>query len=110
MFYHRHIIHTLVSINPPSFPYSHFLLQVPSTTLTYSTSSDRIVDPRRCHSSPSAIPANLNGYSSYYRDVFGHGRSLRTWLADEEERYGVAVQEQLELIKKWGPKDDAVDP
>ena len=53
--------------------------------------------------------ANLNGYSSYYRDVFGHGRSLRAWLADEEERYVVAVQERLELIKKWGPRDDAVD-
>jgi hypothetical protein len=54
--------------------------------------------------------ANLNGYSSYYRDVFGHGRSLRSWLADEEARYVVAVQERLELIKKWGPRDDAVDP
>jgi len=52
----------------------------------------------------------LNGYSSYYRDVFGPGRSLRAWLADEEARYVVAVQERLELIKKWGPRDDAVDP
>jgi hypothetical protein len=54
--------------------------------------------------------ATLNGYSSYYRDVFGHGRSLRAWLADEEARYAVAVQERLELIKKWGPTDVAVDP
>ena len=54
--------------------------------------------------------ANLNGYSTYYRDVFGHGRSLRAWLTDEEARYTVAVQERQELIKKWGPRDDAVDP
>jgi len=54
--------------------------------------------------------ASLNGYSSYYRDVFGHGRSLRAWLADEEARYAIAVQDRLELIKKWGPRDDAVDP
>ncbi|KAH9083325.1 hypothetical protein EDB83DRAFT_2669386 [Lactarius deliciosus] len=24
--------------------------------------------------------------------------------------YAVAIQEQLELVKKWGPRDDAVDP
>ncbi|KAH9025478.1 methyltransferase domain-containing protein [Lactarius hengduanensis] len=54
--------------------------------------------------------AILNGYSSYYRDAFGPGRSLRTWLADEEALYAVAIQERLELIKKWGPRDDAVDP
>ncbi|KAN0138449.1 Methyltransferase domain containing protein [Lactarius tabidus] len=54
--------------------------------------------------------ATLNGYSSYYRDAFGHGRSLRAWLAEEEARYVVAVQERLELIKKWGPREDAVDP
>ncbi|KAH8988086.1 methyltransferase domain-containing protein [Lactarius akahatsu] len=54
--------------------------------------------------------ATLNGYSSYYRDAFGPGRSLRTWLADEEAHYAVAIQERLELIKKWGPRDDAVDP
>ncbi|KAI9452236.1 hypothetical protein BJY52DRAFT_947626 [Lactarius psammicola] len=54
--------------------------------------------------------ATLHGYSSYYRNVFGPSRSLRTWLADEEARYAVAVQERLELIKKWGPRDDAVDP
>ncbi|KAH9016826.1 methyltransferase domain-containing protein, partial [Lactarius pseudohatsudake] len=35
---------------------------------------------------------------------------LRTWLADEEALYAVAIQEWLELIKKWGPRDDAVDP
>jgi hypothetical protein len=54
--------------------------------------------------------ATLNGYSSYYRDAFGHSRSLRAWLAEEEARYVVAVQERLELIKKWGPREDAVDP
>ncbi|KAH9069718.1 methyltransferase domain-containing protein [Lactarius deliciosus] len=54
--------------------------------------------------------ATLNGYSSYYRDAFGPGRSLRTWLADEEALYAVAIQERLELVKKWGPRDDAVDP
>lgn len=54
--------------------------------------------------------SSLTSYSTYYRDVFGSNRSLRTWLADEEARYTVAVQERLELIKKWGPSDDAVDP
>lgn len=54
--------------------------------------------------------ATLHGYSSYYRDVFGHGHTLGAWLADEEARYAVAIQERLELIKKWGPTDDAVDP
>jgi hypothetical protein len=54
--------------------------------------------------------ASINSYSSYYRDAFGPGRSLRAWLADEEARYAVAVQERLELIKKWGPRDNAVDP
>jgi hypothetical protein len=55
--------------------------------------------------------ANLNSYSSYYRDAFGHGsRSLGAWLAEEEARYVVAVQERLELIKKWGPREDVVDP
>lgn len=54
--------------------------------------------------------ATSHGYSSYYRDIFGSGRSLSAWLADEEARYAVAVQERLELIKKWGPRDDAVDP
>ena len=43
--------------------------------------------------------ANLNGYSSYYRDVFGHRGSLCAWLTDEEARCAVAVQERLELIK-----------
>ncbi len=52
----------------------------------------------------------LHGSSSYYRDVFGRGHSLRAWLADEETRYAVAVQERLDLIKKWGPRDDVVDP
>ncbi|KAN0138450.1 Methyltransferase domain containing protein [Lactarius tabidus] len=46
------------------------------------------------------ISATVNGYSSYYRDdAFGHSRSLRAWLAEEEARYVVAVQERLELVK-----------
>ncbi|KAI0267104.1 methyltransferase domain-containing protein [Gloeopeniophorella convolvens] len=48
--------------------------------------------------------------SSYYRDVFGAPRSLRTWLSDEEARYAVAVRERQGLITKWGPTDAAVDP
>ncbi|KAH9048310.1 hypothetical protein EDB84DRAFT_1605723 [Lactarius hengduanensis] len=36
--------------------------------------------------------------------------SLHAWLTDEEALYAVAIQEQLELFKKWGPRDDAVDP
>jgi hypothetical protein len=51
-----------------------------------------------------SFSATLNGYSSYYRDAFGHGRSLRTWLTEEKARYVVAVQERLELIKKVGAK------
>ncbi|KAN0124167.1 hypothetical protein V8E53_003920 [Lactarius tabidus] len=37
-------------------------------------------------------------------------RSLRAWLAEEETKYVVAIQERLELIKRWGPREDAVDP
>ncbi|KAI9437664.1 hypothetical protein H4582DRAFT_292822 [Lactarius indigo] len=48
----------------------------------------------------------LNGFSSYYRDAFGPSRSLRTWLADEA-LYAVAIQERLEIIKRWRPRDDA---
>ncbi|KAH9169076.1 hypothetical protein EDB89DRAFT_2099257, partial [Lactarius sanguifluus] len=44
--------------------------------------------------------ATLNDYSSYYCDVFGPSRSLRTWLAHEEARYAVAIQGRLELIKQ----------
>ncbi|KAN0138445.1 hypothetical protein V8E53_003908 [Lactarius tabidus] len=55
--------------------------------------------------------ATPNGYSSYYyRDAFGHSRSLRAWFSEEEARYFVAAQEWLELIKKWGPREDAIDP
>ncbi|KAH9061814.1 hypothetical protein EDB83DRAFT_2520249 [Lactarius deliciosus] len=36
--------------------------------------------------------------------------SLHTWLMDEEAFYVLTIQEQLELFKKWGPRDDAVDP
>jgi hypothetical protein len=43
--------------------------------------------------------ATINGYV-YCRNAFGHGRSLRAWLPDEEARYTVAVQGRLELIKK----------
>ncbi|KAI9437659.1 methyltransferase domain-containing protein [Lactarius indigo] len=52
----------------------------------------------------------LTGFSSYYRDAFGPSRSLRAWLANEEALYAVAIQERQELIKKWGPRDDAVEP
>jgi hypothetical protein len=72
----------------------------------------RSVDHYRRDSSPSAIFGNptVNDYSSYYRDAFGHSRSLRAWLAEEETKYVVAIQERLELIKRWGPREDAVDP
>jgi hypothetical protein len=31
--------------------------------------------------------------------ILGHGHSLRAWLAEEEARYVVALQERLEFIK-----------
>ncbi|KAH8994778.1 hypothetical protein EDB83DRAFT_2534583 [Lactarius deliciosus] len=52
----------------------------------------------------------LRPYSSCCRDAFGPSRSLYTWLADEEALYAVAIQDQLDPIKKWGHRDDAVDP
>ena len=53
---------------------------------------------------------SLNGYSTFHRDLFGPSHPLRTWLAEEEARYAVVVQERLELITKWGPSEDDVDP
>ena len=47
---------------------------------------------------------------SYYRDVFGGGSSLSTWLRREEERYAKILQEREQLIVKWGPTDATVDP
>lgn len=52
----------------------------------------------------------FSSYSSYYRDVFTRGRSLKTWLDDEEERYAAFVQDRQQLIRKWGPSEAAVEP
>lgn len=46
--------------------------------------------------------------SSYYRDVFTRGRSLKTWLNDEEERYTAFLQDRQQLIRKYGPSESAV--
>ena len=48
--------------------------------------------------------------SSYYRDVFTRGRSLKTWLNDEEERYTAFLQDRQQLIRKHGPSESAVNP
>ena len=47
---------------------------------------------------------------SYYRDVFGRGPSLSTWLHREEERYAKILQEREQLVVKWGPTNATVDP
>ena len=46
----------------------------------------------------------------YYRDVFGRGPSLSTWLHREEERYAKILQEREQLVVKWGPTNATVDP
>ena len=48
--------------------------------------------------------------SSYYRDVFTRGRSLKTWLNDEEEHYNAFLEGRQQLIRKWGPSESAVQP
>jgi hypothetical protein len=48
--------------------------------------------------------------SSYYRDAFTRGRSLKTWLNDEEERYTAFLGNRQQLIRKWGPTESAVQP
>lgn len=52
----------------------------------------------------------FSGSSSYYRDVFTRGRSLKTWLNDEEERYTAFLEGRQRLIRKWGPSESAVLP
>jgi len=44
---------------------------------------------------------------AFYRDAFGfgQGRSLETWLRNEEARYAEVVQRRQQLIQKWGPTD-----
>lgn len=49
--------------------------------------------------------ATLHGL---FVDYSGPGRSLSAWLADEEARYAVVLQERQELIKKVGPKPEDV--
>lgn len=49
----------------------------------------------------------LHDYSSAF---FGPCRPLSARLAEEEARYTVFLHDRLELIEKWGPKADAVDP
>jgi hypothetical protein len=52
------------------------------------------------------VVATLPDYSS----AFGPCRSLSARLADEDARYSVFLQERLELIEKWGPKVNAINP
>src|SRR5579863_785840 len=48
---------------------------------------------------------------AYYRDVLsGHGLSLNAWLSREETRYAKVLQERQQLITKWGPTYQSVDP
>jgi hypothetical protein len=51
----------------------------------------------------------FSSHSSYYRDAFTSGRSLKAWLNDEEERYALFLQDRQQLIRKWGPTDVAVE-
>src|SRR6266849_8027346 len=48
--------------------------------------------------------------SSDYRDAFTSGRSLKSWLNDEEERYTEFLQNRQQLIRKWGPSEAEVQP
>jgi Methyltransferase domain len=48
--------------------------------------------------------------SSYYRDAFTSGHTLKSWLNDEEERYTKFLQDRQQLIRKWGPSETAVNP
>jgi len=41
--------------------------------------------------------------SSLYHNIFGHGRSLQSWLNEEEARYAAALQDRQQLITKVGP-------
>jgi hypothetical protein len=47
--------------------------------------------------------------TSYYCHFFSCGPSLSAWLESEDERYSIALQRRQELIKTWGPTEDAVD-
>jgi hypothetical protein len=47
-------------------------------------------------------------FSMVARPVLEHVHSSLSVLGSDEE--AVAIQEFLERIKQWGPRDDAVDP
>ncbi|KAH9961553.1 methyltransferase domain-containing protein [Russula dissimulans] len=47
--------------------------------------------------------------SSFYHNVFGRGRSLSSWLNEEEARYAAALQDRQQLITKWGPTEVDVE-
>jgi hypothetical protein len=54
-------------------------------------------------SSPSQV--------TYYRDVLGgHGLSLSAWLSREETRYTKLLQERQQLVRKWGPTNELINP
>jgi hypothetical protein len=36
------------------------------------------------------------------------GQSLRSWIQEEEARYGEALEGREQLVKAWGPTEDAV--
>jgi hypothetical protein len=40
--------------------------------------------------------------------VFKCDQTLRSWIEDEERRYGEAVEGREELIKKWGPTENDI--
>jgi hypothetical protein len=58
----------------------------------------------------STVPEPPTSSSSFYHDAFGPGRSLGTWLKDEEERYVAVVRDRHQLIKKWGPTAIDIEP
>jgi len=53
--------------------------------------------------------ATLSLPTSFYCDLFGCGRTLRTWLEQEDARYAVALERRQQLIERWGPTEDAVE-
>jgi len=106
---------TLHSITSPYYPFS-FLSSFSSTTTT-------TVLPRPPRASFTALAAiltlgtfllfrRLSTPPAFYRDAFdGYdlGRSLRTWLRNEDARYAEVVRARQELMKKWGPTEVQVE-
>jgi hypothetical protein len=54
----------------------------------------------------------LSAPPAFYRDAFGGyglGRSVKTWLRNEDARYAEVLQARQQLIAKWGPTEGQVE-